>query len=292
MTHLQIVWITAAVVIASSCGGVCLGQTKAEQRRENLALLNNARNKLAAAKRSLQDAKADATRLQKQLPGAEKAYRASEARYKSTKAKETEIMNGLKAEFENDPRPIAARRRLNEAQEAERKLRDQLMPKVKGSEEYNVRKSEAEAIEKKLVTLREASPVNGEAVAAAAQEMMDAKRMLDDIEVELLRKNFAYREASDELKAARAEWGELEREISGRIDSDPERMIAAQKAGTARTDYGAKRRVWEDTRRGLSIAQSRGRAAQQAVSNAERDIRVYENKLGIKKGGKKNNKKK
>lgn len=286
MTYPKIVVLAVAVVIHSG-GVVCFGQTKAEQRRENLALLNNARNKLAAAKRSLQDAKADAARLQKKLPGVEKAYRASEAAYQSTKAKETQVMNGLKAEFENDPRPIAVRRRLNEAQEAERKLRDQLMPKVKDSEEYNARKGEAEAIEKKLVELREQSPVNGEAVAAAAQQMMDAKRKFDDIEVELLRKNFAYREASDELKAARAEWGELEREIAAQMANDPDRMIAAQKAGAARTDYAAKRRVWEDTKRGLASAQSRGRVAQRVINDAGRDIRVYENKLGIKKNKKK-----
>ena len=201
-------------------------------------------------------------------------------------------MNSLKEEMENDPRPIGVRRWLNEAQTNERKLRDQLLPNIKKSEIYVQREKDMESLEKRLVELREQSPVDIDRVAATAEELMDANRKFETFERDELCKHFAYKEASDELAEAKAEWAELEREITSTIEDDPNRSAASAVAGKARADYGSRRRTYEDVRRGLSSAQSRMRVAQREINNAQRDIRIYENKLGLNNRNKKKTKKK
>ena len=261
-----------------------MAQKSAEDvRRENLALLNNARNKLSAAQRSYNTAASQLRAFSEQLPGVQKAYEQAEAAYRSTKAKETQILNALKQEMENDPRPIGVRKWLNEAQATERELRDKLLPKIKESEVYVQRQKDMESLEKRLVELREQSPVDIDKVAKTAEDLMNAKREFDTLERDELRKNFAYREASDDLEKANTEWAELEGEITSTIEDDPNRRAASEAAGKARAEYGSRRRAYEDVRRGLQSAKSRVSVAQRAISNAQRDIRTYEARLGLNK---------
>lgn len=268
-------------ILFTLVGGAAL-DAKEPTRQEYLSLLDSSKRKLAVAQRSRNKAADTLNHLNGQLPGVHKAYQDTENIYRAAKVVETQIIQKLKSEIEDDPRPIGVRRWLNETQETERKLREQMLPDIKRSDEYKAKKAGVAELEAKIVAAREHSPVDIEQVAKLAKEMMGTKRAFDEYEHERLTTNFAYREAYEELTKAKQEWGELEREITATIRDNPERMTAGQKAGVTRRDYETRRRAYEDTRRGITRASGRVRGADRAIGRAVRDVHNYERKLGLR----------
>lgn len=214
------------------------------------------RHRLSAAESAAEAALKSYERVAEASNKTDDAWDAAKARHREARQKEAMIFKELKDRLDTDPRAVAARKQIREAQDALTRERDRVLEPVRKTDAHRKAAEAADKARKHLESRRAGGKLSAAESSAAAHEILTLDQEVNAIESKAVKADADYKNADEKLREARANWTEVQRKLGDAIKVDKDRVAAVTAIAAAQEQANKAEKEAMRMRRTLAAAKA------------------------------------